>query len=197
MSVVIIDSGGANLGSIRYACARLGADAVISRDAATIRAASHVILPGVGAAGPAMSRLLAAGLERLIPALTQPVLAICLGMQLLYEASDEDGTRCLGILPGTVRRLPLRDGIRVPHMGWNRLRWVSEDEPLARAMGGAPWAYFVHGYYAPVGAETIAGCAHGTAFAALARWRNFLAAQFHPERSATAGKALIQAFLAS
>ncbi len=196
MPVVIIDSGGANLGSIRYAGARLGAEMVISREAAAIRAASHVILPGVGAAGAAMARLVGAGLDRLIPNLTQPVLAICLGMQLLYEASEENDTRCLGILPGIVRRLPPGEGIRVPHMGWNQLHWAAHDEPLVKAMGEAPWAYFVHGYHAPAGGETIAYCEHGTAFPAMVRRDNFLAAQFHPERSAAAGRALLETFLA-
>jgi glutamine amidotransferase len=119
--VAIVDGGGANIASLRFALERLGATSVLTQDHAVIRAARHVILPGVGAARAAMAKLRAAGLDQLVPALTQPVLGICLGMQLLGQGSAEDDAACLGILPGTARRFVPAPDRPVPHMGWNRL----------------------------------------------------------------------------
>ena len=127
--VVVIDSGGANLASLQYALERLGAGTIVSTDAAVIQAAPRVLLPGVGSAGAAMRRLRDFGLDTLIPRLSQPVLGICLGMQLLFEASAEGNTRCLGILPGTVERLVPAPGRPVPHMGWNTLE-SGQPDPL-------------------------------------------------------------------
>ena len=199
MSLVVIDSGGANLGSVLYALQRLGADARVSRDADEIRRAQRVILPGVGAAGDAMARLRESGLDQVIPRLTQPLLGICLGLQLLFEHSAEDDVACLGVFPGQVRRFAPQPGLRVPHMGWNRLDDggnANTRAALPPAVGDQPWAYFVHSYYAPLGDYTWARCTHGVPFTAIARRANFLAAQFHPERSATAGAALLRYFLA-
>ncbi len=126
--VVLVDAGGTNIGSVRYALERLGVDARISDDAERIRSASHVILPGVGAAGPGMARLHGSGLIELIRELEQPVLGVCLGMQLLFEHSEEGDTPCLGVIPGQVRRIQAGAGRRVPHMGWNALRRVREDQ---------------------------------------------------------------------
>ncbi|MEM9533774.1 MAG: imidazole glycerol phosphate synthase subunit HisH, partial [Pseudomonadota bacterium] len=117
MGVVLVDSGGANIGSVRYALQRLGTDGQISADENTIRAADKVIMPGVGAAGAGMARLKENGLERVIPTLTQPVLGICLGMQLMFEGSDEDQTEALGVFAGQARLLPDTPELRVPHMG--------------------------------------------------------------------------------
>jgi glutamine amidotransferase len=117
--IVIVASGGANIASLQFALQRLEAPSVVSADAAEIRAASHVILPGVGAAADAMSRLRQSRLDTLIPTLQQPVLGICLGMQLLYEASQEGDARCLGIIPGSAARLAGAPDRPVPHMGWN------------------------------------------------------------------------------
>src|SRR5262249_58273134 len=116
---VVIDSGGGNIGSVRYAWERLGARSILSTDPATIASADRVILPGVGAAAPAMSRLHGLGLVDVIRRLQQPLLGICLGMQLLYESSEEGEVECLGLLPGRIARLEPRPGVRVPHMGWN------------------------------------------------------------------------------
>jgi len=194
MTLVIIDSGGANISSVTHALKRLGADPVFTADADTIRSADRVILPGVGAAGAAMSRLRELGLVECIQQLQQPVLGICLGMQLLFEQSDEDGVECLGIIPGTLEILPASQGIRVPHMGWNTTT-VKRQDPLLNGLPEHPWFYFVHSYRAPIGDSTLATCQHGEPFAAIVRKRNFRGVQFHPERSARSGARLLANFL--
>jgi glutamine amidotransferase len=193
--VVLLDSGGANIGSVQHAFARLGLQAPVTSDWATIRAATHVLLPGVGAAATAMARLRATGLDRLIPTLSQPLLGICIGMQLLFEHSQEGGTECLGLLPGRVRRLAATPGIRVPHMGWNRLEAPGTD-PLVAGLD-RQWVYYVHSFAAPPGPDTVARTTHGEAFAAVVRRGHVMGAQFHPERSAAAGRRLLRNFLAS
>jgi glutamine amidotransferase len=195
VSVAVIDGGGANLGSVLAALARLNADAIVTTDAATIRQATHVILPGVGAAGPAMARLRETALDRLIPALTQPVLGICLGMQLMYEGSEEGDTECLRLVPGVVTQLQPAPGVRIPHMGWNRLIALRES-PLLAGLDPTGYAYFVHGYAAPLSSDTLAATEHGTMFTAVVAHRNFHGFQFHPERSAAVGAGLLRNFLA-
>jgi len=194
VAVAIIDGGGANIASLQFALERLGRESVLTTDPATIKAASHVILPGVGAARAGMERLTAAGLDRLIPALTQPVLGICLGMQLLFEASEEDDVRCLAVIPGTARRFVPAADRPVPHMGWNQLRKLTS-APLMEGIADGAYCYFVHSYALPVTATTLATTSYGWDFAAMACQRNFLAAQFHPERSGATGAALLQNFL--
>ncbi|HEX5048290.1 MAG TPA: imidazole glycerol phosphate synthase subunit HisH [Gammaproteobacteria bacterium] len=193
-SPVIIGSCGANLASLKFALARLGVDAPVVTDAAAVRSASHVILPGVGAARPAMERLAADGLAEVVPALTQPVLGICLGMQLLFAESDEDDTRCLGIVGARVRRLPQGPDLPVPQMGWNRIRPAGSTPLLAGVEDGA-YAYFVHSYAAPVGAFTRATADYGGAFTAVIEQGNFFGTQFHPERSSQVGAAILDNFL--
>lgn len=193
--VVVIRNGGGNVASVQFALERLGVAAELSDDADRIRRASHVILPGVGAARDAMARLAAAGLERVIPALTQPVLGICLGMQLLYESSEEGATTCLGVLPGRAIRFPDETALPVPHMGWNQLE-PRRDSPLLAGIAPGDYAYFVHSYALPVGPETVAAASYGRAFTAVASRGNFHAAQFHPERSAAVGARLLANFLA-
>lgn len=194
MTLAIIDSGGANIGSVMHALKRLGAEPVFTADEDTIRKADRVLLPGVGAAGAAMSRLKELGLLQCIRELKQPVLGICLGMQLLFEESDEDDTSCLGIIPGTLKKLQPSEGIRVPHMGWNTTTTVRAD-PLLAGLEPEPWFYFVHSYCAPVGPATLATCLHAETFAAIVRHENFFGAQFHPERSARGGSRLLANFL--
>lgn len=194
MAVVLVDAGGTNIGSVRYALQRLGADAELTADAAVIRAADKVILPGVGAAGPGMARLRELGLVELMRSLTQPVLGVCLGMQLLYERSEEGATECLGLIPATVRRFTEAPGLRVPHMGWNRLRG-ERDHPLIAGLGDDDWAYFVHSYAVPVGRDTLATADFGGAFSAVVARGNFHGMQFHPERSAAVGAKLLKNFL--
>jgi len=192
--VAIIDSGGANIASLRFALERLGASSMLTVDADALRAAPRVILPGVGAAADAMRRLESLRLVDVIRDLRQPVLGICLGMQLLFDASDEGDTRCLGLLPGRVERFPDRDGFPVPHMGWNQLDFES-DAALLTGIGRGEYVYFVHSYRAPVGPWTVATSDYGGSFSAVVRQRNFHGAQFHPERSAQAGSRLLAGFL--
>jgi imidazole glycerol-phosphate synthase subunit HisH len=193
--VAIIDNGGGNVASVRYALERLGCRSVLTRDPARVRAAPCVILPGVGAARDAMQRLAASGLDRLIPALTQPVLGICLGMQLLYAASAEGDTPCLGIIPGRATRLAEAPGRAVPHMGWNQLEAL-RPSPLLAGINAGEYAYFVHSYALPPGPDTIATCDYGGPFTAVASRGNFHGAQFHPERSAATGARLLANFVA-
>ncbi len=197
--VVVIDSGGANLASLQFALARLDARANISRDAAEIAAAPRVILPGVGSARDAMARLEGAGLVPCIRSLRQPVLGICLGMQLLFEASEEGPARGLGVLAGEVRRLAPHPGLPVPHMGWNVLH-ARRENPLLEGLGREPYMYFVHGFAAdasqpPIDAATCATTDYGIDIAAVVCRRNFWGTQFHPERSGTNGARLLANFL--
>ncbi len=193
--IVIVASGGANIASLQFALQRLEVDSVVSADAAQIRAASHVILPGVGAAADAMSRLRQSRLDTLIPTLEQPVLGICLGMQLLYEASQEGDARCLGIIPGSASRLTEAPDRPVPHMGWNTLE-IRRPCPLLAGLADGDHAYFVHSYALGLSTATIASTGYGAPFSACVQWRNFYGAQFHPERSAAVGARLLKNFLA-
>lgn len=194
LDVVLVDAGGSNIASVQAAFERLGVRSQMSADPARIRAASHVVLPGVGAARPGMKRLVDAGLDTLIAELEQPVLGVCLGMQLLFESSDESDTACLGIVPGRVRRFDEAESGRVPHMGWNRLQ-VRSRSALLEGIDDGAYAYFVHSYAAPLGAATIAGCSYGREFSAIVSQRNFHGAQFHPERSSAVGSRLLSNFL--
>jgi len=193
--IVIVANGGANIASLQFALQRLEAASVVSADAAQIRAASHVILPGVGAAADAMSRLRGNRLDSLIPTLQQPVLGICLGMQLLYEASQEGDARCLGIIPGRAALLERSADRPVPHMGWNTLE-IRRPCALLEGLADGDYAYFVHSYALGVSAATVASTGYGAPFSACVQWRNFYGAQFHPERSAAVGARLLGNFLA-
>ena len=192
--VAIVANGGANIASLRFALDRLGASSHLTADPAELRRASRVILPGVGAAGDAMGRLHALGLVDVIPALTQPVLGICLGMQLLFEGSEEDAARCLGLIPARVTRLPPRENFPVPHMGWNQLH-VGSQSALTQVFAPCDYVYFVHSFEAPTGPWTLATTDYGGDFSALVQQRNFFGAQFHPERSSRAGARLLANFM--
>ena len=193
--VVIVASGGANIASLQFALQRLDVASTVSADSDEIRTASHVILPGVGAAADAMERLRQSRLDALIPTLQQPVLGICLGMQLLYEASQEGDARCLGIIPGRANRFPPAGARPVPHMGWNTLR-IRRPSELLTGIADGDHAYFVHSYALETSEATIASTDYGTPFSACVQWRNFYGAQFHPERSASVGARLLKNFLA-
>jgi glutamine amidotransferase len=192
---VIVETGGANIASLQFALQRLGASSVVSSDAEQIRAARRVILPGVGAAGDAMSRLRQSGLDAVIPTLEQPVLGICLGMQLLFEASLEGDTRCLGIIPGRAARFKEDQDRPVPHMGWNTLD-IQRECALVAGLVDGDYAYYVHSYALEVSDATVASCLYGIAFSACVQWRNFHGTQFHPERSASVGTRVLKNFLA-
>jgi glutamine amidotransferase len=194
MDAVIIDSGGANLASLQFAFERLGANTHVTTDAATITQAARVILPGVGAAADAMQRLRNSGIAELLPTLKQPVLGICLGMQLLFSRSEEGTTDCLGVMPETVRRLRPSPGLPVPHMGWNQLEPL-RDDPLLEGIARNDYVYFVHSYAVPVSAVTLATSDYGIPVSAVVRKGNFWGAQFHPERSARTGARLLANFL--
>jgi imidazole glycerol-phosphate synthase subunit HisH len=193
--VVLVANGGANIASLQFALERLSVASEVSADPERIRAATHVILPGVGAAADAMARLRRDALHELIPELRQPVLGICLGMQLLFEASDEGQTQCLGVIPGRAARFDEAPGRPVPHIGWNTLD-IERESPLMAGLGNDTYAYFVHSYALPVSSATVASTRYGAPFTACVEWRNFYGAQFHPERSAAAGARLLQNFLA-
>jgi glutamine amidotransferase len=191
--VVVIGSCGSNLASLGFALKRLGVDAPVTEDPARIRRATHVILPGVGAAAAAMTRLAAAGLAEVVPTLTQPVLGICLGMQLLFAGSEEDDASCLGVIDARVRRLPQSAELPVPQMGWNQIEVVAASPLLAGIESGA-FAYFIHSYAAPVAGFTRAVTRYGVPFSAVIERGNFFGTQFHPERSARVGAQILENF---
>jgi glutamine amidotransferase len=193
--VVIVANGGANIASLQFALERLNVESQVSADAETIRAATHVILPGVGAASDAMVRLRRDHLHELLPTLRQPVLGICLGMQLLFEASDEGRTQCLGIIPGRAARFAEAPGRPVPHIGWNTMD-IERESALLVGLKVDDYAYFVHSYALPVSSATVASTRYGAPFTACVEWGNFFGAQFHPERSAAVGARVLQNFLA-
>ena len=193
MSVAVIDSGGANIGSVMFALERLGVQGELTRDPDRIRCADRVILPGVGAAADAMTRLRDYGLDQLIPTLNQPVLGICLGMQLLFEHSDEGDVECLGVLPGKVERMKAAENLPVPHMGWNTVEPTGEQPLLAGVEN--QYFYFVHGYAVRSTGAAIATSEYGRPFVSVAARDNFFATQFHPERSGAPGARLMENFL--
>jgi glutamine amidotransferase len=190
---VIVDSG-ANHASLSYAFERLGAHAEVTLDGVVIASAERVVIPGVGAAADAMGRLRAAGLTQVLRTLTQPVLGICLGMQLLFHRSEEGPTPCLGVLPDTVRRLQAHPARPIPHMGWNQLEDCRKD-PLLDGIAAREYMYFVHTYAAAVSEHTLASTNYGGALSAVVRRGNFWGTQFHPERSGRTGARLLSNFL--
>jgi imidazole glycerol-phosphate synthase subunit HisH len=194
VSVVIIDSGGANIASLRAALGRLGADSVVTTDHGVIRRAARVLLPGVGSAHDAMARLRIAGLDQLIPQLKQPLLGICLGMQILFQRSEEGPANCLGVIPGSITKLRSEPGKPVPHMGWNQMTQVRPDA-LLDGISSIDHVYFVHSFAAPTSPATVAITDYSSAFTAVARHENFCGTQFHPERSGVVGSRILANFL--
>ncbi len=193
--VAIVDSGGANIASLSYALDRLGIDSTLTLDARTIRNASHVILPGVGAAANAMQRLDSNDLADVITGLNQPVLGICLGMQLFAKASEEGTAECLGIVSANAEKLHVSPNIPVPNMGWCRVN-QSESHALFAGIDNNSYFYFVHSFALPVGEYTLAQAEHSKPFTAVLAQENFFATQFHPERSAMVGSKLLRNFAA-
>jgi len=194
MDTVIIDSGGANLASLQFALERLEASALVTSNPADVVNATRVILPGVGSAHDAMNRLHASGLAEVLPTLKQPVLGICLGMQLLFARSEEGPTECLGVVADTVRRLRAEPGRPVPHIGWNQLNLL-RDDPLLESIAENDYVYFVHSYAAAVSSITLARTDYGAQVSAVVRQGNFWGTQFHPERSGTIGSRILANFL--
>ncbi|MFB2653681.1 imidazole glycerol phosphate synthase subunit HisH [Shewanella seohaensis] len=204
--VVIIDTGCANLSSVRFAFERLGAKVLVTDDKASIKAAKRVVLPGVGSAGAAMASLSEKALVELIQGLTQPVLGVCLGMQMLTLLSKERGgqaqdCQCLGIIPTEIDELDRQtlkaEGLPLPHMGWNQLSFSnpSQVHPLFAGVPAGSYVYFVHSYRAPLSDYTLAQCRYGEHFSAAIGKDNFMGVQFHPEKSAAVGAQILGNFL--
>lgn len=192
--IAIIDNSGANLASVEAAFARLDMHTLVTNDQQKILEADYVVLPGVGAAGYAMQKLNDQKLSNLIRQLQQPTLAICLGQQLLCASSDEDQAQCLNIIPTKVVKL---HNIRIiPHMGWNNLSHIQQDDPLLKGVTEQDNFYFVHGFAPEIKQPyTLASCHYGIPFAAVIKKDNFYGVQFHPEKSGTAGVKLLKNFL--
>lgn len=191
MKLAIVDLAYGNIGSIELAFERFGLTPVLTADPQEIAGADRVVLPGVGAAGQAMRRVDELNLGECLRSLAQPALGICLGMQLLFERSEEADISCLGIIPGEVRALAPAPGMPVPHMGWSRLD--VQDSSIGVRSGD--YVYFAHGYACDPGPATVASAEYGREIPAVVRQRNWLGAQFHPERSGDVGARFLKAFL--
>jgi glutamine amidotransferase len=193
--ITLVDYDAGNIRSVGNALSRLGAEYELTADPARIAAASKVILPGVGNAAEAMEHLRERGLCEVIRNLRVPVLGICVGLQVLCKSSEEGPVNCLGIFDARIRRFPESPEAKVPHMGWNNIGNL--ETKLFKDLPGGSYVYFVHSFYPELCPDTIATCRHGdTLFSAALRWENFYGTQFHPEKSGSAGAAILQNFLA-
>ncbi len=193
MKIAIIKYNAGNVQSVRFALQRLGVDAVWTDDPALLRSADKVIFPGVGEASSAMQYLRERGLDVVIRSLEQPVLGICLGLQLFCRYSEENDTACLGIFDAEVRLFRITEGLKVPHMGWNELSHLRG--PLFTGITEESFAYFVHSYYAEENPSAIALTEYGVRFSAALHRDNFFAVQFHPEKSGPTGHQILDNFL--
>ena len=191
MKIVIINYGAGNIQSIKFALKRLGMEAILSDNEAEIRTADKVIFPGVGEASSAMQKLKASGLDQVIPTLKQPVLGICLGMQLLCNSSEEGNSKGLGIFDLDVVKFSNR--VKVPQIGWNQISNLKSG--LFEGVSENEFMYLVHSYYAPLCKETIAISEYGIQYAAALQKDNFYGVQFHPEKSSTAGEQILKNFI--
>ncbi|TDF39614.1 imidazole glycerol phosphate synthase subunit HisH [Alteromonadaceae bacterium M269] len=191
-NLVIVNTGCANISSVRYAIERLGYAVEVSEDVNAIKNASKVFLPGVGTASAAMSEIRRKELEATIQSLSQPVLGICLGMQLMTSSSEEGDASCLGLIEAQVKRMKVGD-LRLPHMGWNKIK-AQKDNLLFDGLDGE-YFYFVHSYSVGLGDYTLASCDYAAPFSASIGQNNFYGVQFHPERSSHAGARLLQNFI--
>jgi len=192
MSVAIIDYGAGNIQSIRFALERLGVPTILTDQAAVITNADRVIFPGVGEASSAMKKLEKSGLDKLIPTLTQPVLGICLGMQLMCNHTEEGNTKGLGIFDTSVKRFEIKP-LKVPHMGWNTSQHT--DNRLFEGIEQGSYFYMVHSYYAQICDQTVASMSYGLEFSTALQKNNFYGVQFHPEKSSNAGSKLLKNFI--
>ena len=192
MKLVIVNYGAGNIQSIKFAFKRLGVDAVLSDKVEEIEAADRVIFPGVGEASSAMNKLKARGLDKIIPELQQPVLGICLGMQLMCHSSEEGNTLGLGIFDTDVVRFTNR--VKVPHIGWNQITKLKS--ALFKDVVEKDHIYLVHSYYAPICEETIAVTEYEIAYSSALQKDNFYGVQFHPEKSSKVGARILKNFLA-
>lgn len=194
--IAIIDYKTGNLRSVQNALSRLGAESVLTSDAETINAASHVILPGVGHAGEAMARLREEGLDRVVRRLRRPVLGICVGMQVMCRHTEEGDAECMGIFDAFVRRFPKNDTDKVPHMGWNSV--CNLDSKLFKGVASGSYVYYVHSFRADLCPDTIATTRYGEdqkMFSAALKYENFYGTQFHPEKSGDVGEQILKNFM--
>lgn len=191
MKVAVIKYNAGNIHSVRLALQRLGVDPLVTNDHETIRSADKVIFPGVGEASSAMENIRANGIAELLPQLKQPVLGICLGLQLMCRYSEENDTECLGIFDTAVRRFPPQE--KVPHMGWNTIDSLKGD--LFSDIASGSYVYFVHSYYAELSEYTVATTSYILPFSAALQKDNFYAVQFHPEKSGMVGEQILRNFL--
>lgn len=191
MKIVIINYGAGNIQSIKFAIKRLGYDAILSNDVAEIQNADKVIFPGVGEASSAMRKLRDSGLDKIIPNLKQPVLGICLGMQLMCRSSEEGNTAGLGIFDVDVVKFD--SSVKVPQIGWNQINKLKSD--LFHGVTENEHIYLVHSFYAPLCTETIAECSYGVDYSAALQKDNFYGTQFHPEKSSDVGEKILDNFL--
>jgi glutamine amidotransferase len=195
-TVAVLDYGMGNLHSVSRALAKVGAEAVVTSDANETARADALLIPGVGHFGACVRALRSAGLEDVARGAAigdRPVFGVCVGMQILFEASDEDPDPGLGVLPGRVRRLP--DSVKVPHMGWNTVAWTGRAHPYTAGLPDGVYYYFVHSFAPDVSTETVGATDHGRTFAAVVARDNVFATQFHPEKSGEVGLALYEAFV--
>lgn len=194
MKIAIIDYNAGNTRSVQFALERLGVEPILTKDPSVLSTVDKVIFPGVGAAATTMAYLKKVGLDVIIKNLKQPVLGICLGMQLLCEFSEEGNVEGLGVFPQKVKRFDPKQKLKVPHMGWNTL--TCEQVPLLENVSMNSYVYFVHSYYVEMSAYTIASCNYGTTFSAALQKDNFYATQFHPEKSGSIGAQILKNFIA-
>jgi len=196
--IVIVNTGCANISSVRFALERLGVEVDVSDDVKVIKSADKVFLPGVGTAAAAMASIKQKALADTLQTLTQPVLGVCLGMQLMVETSAEGGFQgagnidCLNLMPGHVARMESK-GVRLPHMGWNTV--AHKEESLFKGIPQDTYFYFVHSFAVPEYEHTLASCTYGKTFSAAINKNNFYGVQFHPERSVEAGAQLLTNFV--
>jgi glutamine amidotransferase len=192
MNLAIVKYNAGNIQSVLYALERIGYEAMVTDDPEKIRAADKVIFPGVGEASTAMDYLKERGLDRVIRELRQPVLGICLGMQLMCSYSEENDTECLGIFEERVKKFETTD-LKVPQIGWNTI--YDLQTPLFEGLTGRSYCYFVHGYYAALGTHTIARTDYIQPYSSALRKGNFYGVQFHPEKSAQVGERILKNFI--
>lgn len=193
--IAIVKGCGTNIASIQFALDRLQQKSLLTSDRETIQSASHVILPGVGTAGQTMQQLSKLNLLNTLRELKQPVMGICLGMQIMYEQCDEGSVAGLGVMEGLVSRMSAERSISIPHMGWNQLEVIDSCNPLMKNIDAGRYVFYVHSYAAPVTSQTVAKTKHGNDFTAVVNYKNFYGVQFHPERSGEIGEIILKNFV--